>query len=164
MPYVPCEIPCYSVEGVLHVTHGDRPERLHRRQLYKLPQILLVDNPINRYLINSPMLPNLVRNPDGEITIYVQHTSPGPEEEANWLQTPAGDFQMVLRTYLPEQAVTDGLDPAEKSSRADPRGPRRALHRASRSPVHTCGTPTGLPFAILRQEVTPSCPDWPRSL
>lgn len=76
--------------------------------MYKLPEILLVDNPINRYLINSPMLPNLVRNPDGGITIYLQHTSPGPEKEANWLPTPAGDFQMILRTYWPEQAITDG--------------------------------------------------------
>lgn len=76
--------------------------------MYKLPQILLVDNPINRYLINSPMLPDLVRNPDGGITLYLQHTSPGPEKEANWLPTPAGDFQMILRTYWPEQAVTDG--------------------------------------------------------
>lgn len=76
--------------------------------MYKLPQILLVDNPINRYLINSPMLPELVRNPDGGITLYLQQTSPGPEKEANWLPTPAGDFQMILRTYWPEQAVTDG--------------------------------------------------------
>ncbi|MFV8172480.1 DUF1254 domain-containing protein [Mycolicibacterium peregrinum] len=76
--------------------------------MYKLPEILLVDNPINRYLINSPMLPNLVRNPDGGITIYLQHISPGPEKEANWLPTPAGDFQMILRTYWPEPAITDG--------------------------------------------------------
>ncbi|MFE3224012.1 DUF1254 domain-containing protein [Nocardia sp. NPDC059228] len=76
--------------------------------MYKLPEILLVDNPINRYLINSPMLPNLVRNPDGGITLYLQHTSPGSEKEANWLPTPAGDFEMILRTYWPEQAITDG--------------------------------------------------------
>lgn len=75
--------------------------------MYKLPEILLVDNPINRYLINSPMLANLVRNPDGGITIYLQHTTPGPEKEANWLPTPAGDFQMILRTYWPEKAITD---------------------------------------------------------
>lgn len=76
--------------------------------MYKLPEILLVENPINRYLINSPMLPNLVRNPDGGITLCLQHTSPGPETEANWLPTPAGDFQMILRTYWPEPAITDG--------------------------------------------------------
>lgn len=76
--------------------------------MYKLPEILLVENPIDRYLINSPMLPDLVRNPDGGITLYVQHASPGPEQEANWLPSPAGDFQMILRTYWPERAITDG--------------------------------------------------------
>ena len=76
--------------------------------MYKLPEILLVENPINRYLINSPMLPDLVRNPDGGITLYLQHTSPGPEKESNWLPTPAGDFEMILRTYWPEQAISDG--------------------------------------------------------
>ena len=33
--------------------------------MYELPQSLLVANPINRYLINSPMLPSLVNDPDG---------------------------------------------------------------------------------------------------
>ena len=36
--------------------------------MYRLPESLLVENPINRYLINSPMLPNLVKNPDGGLT------------------------------------------------------------------------------------------------
>ena len=31
--------------------------------MYRLPESLLVENPINRYLINSPMLPNLVKIP-----------------------------------------------------------------------------------------------------
>ena len=53
--------------------------------MYRLPESLLVENPINRYLINSPMLPNLVKNPDGGLTIYIQHTSPGPDKEPNWL-------------------------------------------------------------------------------
>ena len=33
---------------------------------------LLIANPINRYLINSPMLPTLKKKPDGSLTIYVQ--------------------------------------------------------------------------------------------
>jgi hypothetical protein len=31
----------------------------------------LIKNPINRYLINSPMLPNLKKNADGSLTIYI---------------------------------------------------------------------------------------------
>jgi hypothetical protein len=39
---------------------------------------LLVENPINRYLINSPMLPQMKKNPDGSLTIYVQKDAPAP--------------------------------------------------------------------------------------
>src|SRR5690606_31784203 len=46
---------------------------------------LLIDNPINRYLVNSPMLPRLKKNRDGSLTIYVQKDSPGKALEANWL-------------------------------------------------------------------------------
>jgi hypothetical protein len=51
--------------------------------MYELPASLLYANPITRYLINSPMLPDLKRDPDGGITLYVQHKSPGAEKEAN---------------------------------------------------------------------------------
>ena len=58
--------------------------------MYELPQSLLVANPINRYLINSPMLPSLVADPDGGYTFYVQNESPGIDKEANWLPAPEG--------------------------------------------------------------------------
>ena len=45
--------------------------------MYALPSQLLVKNPINRYLVNSPMLPNLKRDADGGLTIYIQNESPG---------------------------------------------------------------------------------------
>jgi len=32
---------------------------------------------LNRYLINSPMLPGLKENPDGALTLYIQKDSPG---------------------------------------------------------------------------------------
>jgi hypothetical protein len=76
--------------------------------MYRLPEILLHANPIDRYLINSPMLPDLVRDDDGGVTIYVQPASPGSGKEANWLPAPNGPFTMVLRLYLPEQAALDG--------------------------------------------------------
>ncbi len=68
---------------------------------------LLVDNPINRYLINSPMLPTLKRDADGGITLYVQHASPGKDKESNWLPAPNGPFYAVLRNYSPEPSVID---------------------------------------------------------
>ena len=38
---------------------------------------LLIENPINRYLINSPMLPGMKKNADGSLTLYIQNDSPG---------------------------------------------------------------------------------------
>ncbi len=52
---------------------------------------LLIENPINRYLINSPMLPNMKKNADGSLTLYVQNKSPGADKESNWLPAPNGD-------------------------------------------------------------------------
>jgi hypothetical protein len=76
--------------------------------MYEMPASLLVDNPINRYLINSPMLPNLKKDADGGITLYIQHTSPGKAKESNWLPSPAGPFVMVLRLYLPGEEAMNG--------------------------------------------------------
>ncbi|WP_448222355.1 DUF1254 domain-containing protein [Gordonia iterans] len=76
--------------------------------MYRLPEILLIDNPIDRYLINSPMLDDFVRDADGSITFYLQAASPGADREANWLPTPAGDFEFILRTYYPADPVIDG--------------------------------------------------------
>ena len=63
---------------------------------------LLIQNPIDRYLINSTMLSSLKKNADGSLTIYVQNASPGPEKEANWLPAPNGPIYMVMRLYWPK--------------------------------------------------------------
>jgi hypothetical protein len=69
---------------------------------------LLVDNPLNRYLINSPMLPSLKRDADGGITLNVQNDSPGVEKEPNWLPAPKGPFVVFLRLYWPKPEALDG--------------------------------------------------------
>jgi hypothetical protein len=76
--------------------------------MYEMPASLLVDNPLNRYLINSPMLPNLKRDADGGLTLYVQHESPGGDKESNWLPAPGGPFMSVLRLYWPDEAALSG--------------------------------------------------------
>jgi hypothetical protein len=76
--------------------------------MYEMPQSLLVANPIQRYLVNSPMLPSLVPDPDGGYTIYVQNASPGPGKEANWLPAPKGPFQMIMRLYWPKPDALNG--------------------------------------------------------
>ncbi|MGE0225103.1 MAG: DUF1254 domain-containing protein, partial [Acetobacteraceae bacterium] len=62
----------------------------------------LIKNPINRYLINSPMLPSMKRNRDGSLTLYIQNTSPGRDKEANWLPAPDGPIYLVMRLYWPK--------------------------------------------------------------
>ncbi len=76
--------------------------------LYEMPQSLLSDNPIDRYLINSAMLPDLVKDPDGGYTLYVQHDPPGQDRMANWLPAPEGPFALVMRLYWPKPDALDG--------------------------------------------------------
>ena len=76
--------------------------------MYELPESLLVANSLNRYLINSPMLPHLKHDPDGGLTLHLQHETPGTNEEANWLPAPAGPFMTALRLYWPKEEATNG--------------------------------------------------------
>jgi len=62
----------------------------------------LIKNPINRYLINSPMLPGMKKNADGSLTLYIQKDSPGKAKEANWLPAPDGTIYLVMRLYWPK--------------------------------------------------------------
>jgi len=63
---------------------------------------LLIENPINRYLINSPMLPDMKKNPDGSLTLYIQKDSPGADKESNWLPAPNDEIYLVMRLYWPK--------------------------------------------------------------
>lgn len=63
---------------------------------------LLIKNPIDRYLINSPMLPGMKKNADGSLTLYVQKDSPGKDKESNWLPAPDGPIYLVMRLYWPK--------------------------------------------------------------
>lgn len=76
--------------------------------MYELPASLLTENPINRYLINSPMERDFVRDAAGGITLYIQHESPGKDKEANWLPAPKGPFFMIMREYWPKPEALDG--------------------------------------------------------
>jgi hypothetical protein len=74
---------------------------------------LLIENPINRYLINSPMLPGMKKNPDGSLTLYIQKDSPGKAKEANWLPAPNGPIYVVMRLYWPKTEPPSILPPGE---------------------------------------------------
>ena len=69
---------------------------------------LLVENSLDRYLLNSTMMDQFVIEEDGSLTLYIQNDSPGKTLEANWLPAPKGPFYLVLRLYGPEEAALMG--------------------------------------------------------
>jgi hypothetical protein len=82
--------------------------------MYELPQSELVANPLNRYLLNSPMLPTFNRDADGGLTLIIQNESPGKDKDANWLPSPKGPFIMYMRLYWPKKEATEGKWTAPK--------------------------------------------------
>ncbi|NKK78949.1 DUF1254 domain-containing protein [Rhizobium leguminosarum] len=75
----------------------------------------LVKNPINRYLINSPMLSGMKKEADGSLTLYIQKDSPGADKESNWLPAPDDKIYLVMRLYWPNPA-TPSILPAGKGT------------------------------------------------
>jgi hypothetical protein len=76
--------------------------------MYDAATSLLVDNAIDRYLINSPMMSELVEDPDGGYTLYLQHSPPTDTGHTNWLPAPDGPFRIILRLYWPAPEALDG--------------------------------------------------------
>jgi hypothetical protein len=74
---------------------------------------LLIKNAINRYLINSPMLPDMKTNADGSLTLYIQKDSPGADKESNWLPAPSDTIYLVMRLYWPKTEAPSILPAGE---------------------------------------------------
>jgi hypothetical protein len=77
-----------------------------------------VENVLNRHAIGDRN--NLKVNADGSIDIYIQKNSPGKDKESNWLPTPAGDFNLLMRAYWPKEPLLNGswTPPAVKNSKS----------------------------------------------
>jgi hypothetical protein len=73
----------------------------------------MIKNPINRYLINAPMLPGLKKERRGSLTLYVQNKSPGPDRESNWLPAAAGPIYLVMCPYWPKESPPSILPPGK---------------------------------------------------
>ncbi|WP_230329750.1 DUF1254 domain-containing protein [Nocardia aurantiaca] len=76
-----------------------------------------VSNPVDRFVIRDR--DPLTYGPDGSLEIYIQHASPGPDRESNWLPAPAGPFQVMLRVYSPRGELLRGefeIPPIRKST------------------------------------------------
>jgi hypothetical protein len=66
------------------------------------------DNPLNRCTLSVRNA--LKQNAHGSVDLYLQHESPGPEKESNWLPAPAGRFIPMLRLYWPKETPPSILD------------------------------------------------------
>jgi hypothetical protein len=97
---------------------------------------LLIENPINRYLINSPMLPDLKENPDGSLTLYIQKDSPGKNKESNWLPAPDGPIYLVMRLYWPKTEPPSILPAGERHLEASGHRESRLTTEDSTFPLH----------------------------
>ena len=69
-----------------------------------------VDNPIDRYALNSYMLERgKLQTGDGKLIIYVQNEEPtDPNQKKNWLPAPKEGFQFAARFYGPYTPLIDG--------------------------------------------------------
>jgi hypothetical protein len=65
-----------------------------------------VANPLDRFAIGDR--DDLTYNADGSLDLYLQHESPGPEREPNWLPAPRGPLGVTMRLYGPAQEALDG--------------------------------------------------------
>ncbi|MBV7596575.1 DUF1254 domain-containing protein [Aeromonas sp. sia0103] len=71
-------------------------------------QHFFAPNDLKRYSIGTKNK-SLQTNADGSLTIYVQSTSPGKDNESNWLPAPKGaDFSLYIRAYWPQAEALDG--------------------------------------------------------
>lgn len=59
-----------------------------------------VANVLNRFAVSSWM--PFTYNADGSLDLYFQHESPGKDNEANWLPSPKGPFNLTMRLYGPK--------------------------------------------------------------
>lgn len=74
--------------------------------VYRLPERLFVPNEARRYSVGDRTA-DLRQAIDGSIIIRLG-TAPPSGSDVNWLPAPHGPFFLVMRLYIPEDAVLDG--------------------------------------------------------
>ena len=72
----------------------------------------LIENPINRYLINSPMLPGFQKNAEGSSTIYIQRRTL-TQRKKELAAAPNDLIYLVMRIYWPKLTPPSILPPGK---------------------------------------------------
>lgn len=100
---------CSKHNYVLHFSADELPpaKAFWSLTMYKLPEQLLIENEIDRYVISSNTK-GLKYNDDGSLDVYIQKGNPGGDKASNWLPAHDGAFSLQTRIYWPE---TESLDP-----------------------------------------------------
>jgi hypothetical protein len=72
------------------------------------------------------MLPDLKKNADGAVELYVRKDKPiDSDEKASWLPAPDGPFLLVMRLYWPKEAALRGTWKPTAVTKADVNWDRR---------------------------------------
>ena len=61
---------------------------------------------LHRYALSDRDRPQ--PEPNGELSLWIQHTPPSSGLAANWLPAPLGEFALVLRLHAPKDAALTG--------------------------------------------------------
>ncbi len=94
----------------IHFNSGQLPpvDGFWSISMYAVDQYFIA-NPINRFQIGD-RTPNLVRNSDGSLDIWVSKAQPSAAHGGvkNWLPAPAAPFTLVMRAYIPRPSILNG--------------------------------------------------------
>ena len=90
---------------IIHFGPGEQPQVKGFWSLTIYDETMnLFANPIDRYSIGD-RTPGIKKDADGGLTFYVQRDKPESDKLGNWLPAPAGNFVLVMRTYLPGAGI-----------------------------------------------------------
>ncbi|HEX4550932.1 DUF1254 domain-containing protein [Pseudomonas sp.] len=105
----------------LHFAAGQLPpvNAFWSLTLYDGKTQLLAANPIQRYALGDRSA-NLQYDADGGLTLLLQPNAPAQAQQGNWLPTPQGPFNLLLRLYLPKQPALDGRYQLPSIARVEP--------------------------------------------
>jgi hypothetical protein len=104
------ELDCSKHNYILHFEADQLPpaKAFWSLTMYKLPEQLLIENEINRYVIGSAT-EGLKYNENGSLDIYIQKENPGEDKVSNWLPAHDGRFSLQTRIYWPDPQALDPL-------------------------------------------------------